>query len=427
MKVSILEIRIGDTHVGHLFKYGDIVRLRVAPAFAEDPVAPIISLSLIAGQQGLQAAFLLDPFNPALNSLGSGKLPAFFQNLLPEGLLRTHIAQERGCAEDDYFELLAACGADLPGNVYALPAHDPGLVTELVTQHHDAVEMSIVADPLEDGVSLSGMQPKLALIRDGGRFAVGRHLGCGHVIGKLPTPMYELLPEVEHLSLRLARAAGADVCNATLEPMSLINAEQHFWPGTAERFLAVERFDRDQPGRVHVEDFAQVFGLDPGRKYVGASYADVARVLLFIQTIGETGVHELMRRIAINELLGNMDCHLKNIGLLHYADRRIGLAPAYDIVAYCVFRKGLGHALRFTGDGGKRAILDAKTLRAFAAAAGVTEEPLRRVVKQVCEAALDTWPAMIADSEMHPAQQARLDDFFRQRPMIQSLLRRRRR
>lgn len=425
MKVSILEVRIGDLHVGHLFKYGDIVRLRVDPAFAANPVAPIISLSLIAGEQELQAAFLLDALNPALNSLGSGKLPAFFQNLLPEGLLRAHIARERGCAEDDYFELLAACGADLPGNVYALPAHDSGLVAALITQHQDAVEMSIIADPLEDGVSLSGMQPKMALMRDGGRFVVGRHLDGGHVIGKLPTPMYDLLPEVEHLSLRLARAAGADVCDATLEPMSLISAEQSFWPGKEERFLAVERFDRDRPGRLHVEDFAQVFGVDPVRKYVGATYADVARVLLFIQTIGEDGVHELMRRIAVNELLGNVDCHLKNIALLHCAERRIGLAPAYDIVAYCVYRNGFGHALNFTVDAPKRANLDARTLRAFAQAVGLSEAPLRRVIKRVCEAALDVWPAMIADSDLHPEQKARLSEFVRQRPMMQSLARRR--
>jgi len=427
MKVSILKVLMGDVPVGHLFQYGDIVRLSVDPEYVQNPERPTLSLSLVADDPEQQAALLLDPLQPALNSLGNGKLPAFFQNLLPEGVLRTHIAQERGCAEDDHFEILAACGEDLPGNVYALPTHDKDIVARLITQRQDPVEMSIVADPLEDGTSLSGMQPKLALIREGGRFVVARHLEGGHVIGKLPTALYDYLPQVEELSLRLARAAGANVCQASLQPMNLISVEHNFVVGKTDQFLAVERFDRDQPGRVHAEDFAQVLGIDPSHKYSGGTYADVARVLSVIDTIGQEGVHELVRRLAINELLGNLDCHLKNIGILHHADRTVHLSPAYDIVAYCVYRNGVGHALKFAPDSPKRQILDPKTLRSFANAVGVPEAPMRRVIKDVCEAALDSWPKMIEMSDILPEQKTRLMDFFMGRPLMQSLVTRRNR
>lgn len=424
MKVSILEIRIGDTHVGHLFKFGDIIRLAVDQAYANDPQRPILSLSLVAGDAAQQTALLLDPLNPALNSLGGERLPAFFQNLLPEGVLRTHLAQERGCDENDHFEILAACGADLPGNVYALPTHDQSLVSKLITQQHDSVEMSIVADPLEDGTSLSGVQPKLALIREGGRFVAARHLEGGHVIGKLPTAMYDLLPQVEHLSLQLATAAGANVCTATLQPISLITADHNFILGKSDKFLAVERFDRDQPGRLHAEDFAQVLTVDPGHKYVGGTYSDIARILYAIPTIGVAGVHELVRRIAINELLGNLDCHLKNIGLLHQADGSIVLSPAYDIVAFCVYRKGEGHALKFSPDSPRRQVLDPMAIRIFANEVGIPEAPLRKVVKEVCELALEKWPGMIEHSDIFPEQKTKLLDFTMSRPIIQSLLRR---
>lgn len=427
MKVSILEILIGERRIGHLFKFADIVRLSVDPDYANDPTRPLLSLSMRAGDPERQAAFLMDSLNPALNSLGNGKLPAFFQNLLPEGVLRTHIALERKCDEHDHFEILAACGGDLPGNVYALPAHDPGLVSKLVTQRQDALEMSIVADPLEDGTSLSGMQPKLALVRDGGRFVAARHLEGGHVIGKLPTAQYDMLPQVEQLSLRLASAAGATVCETSLQPMGLITADHSFVLGRSDQFLAVERFDRDRPGRLHAEDFAQVLGIDPGSKYSGGSYADIARVLLAVDGIGEAGVHELVRRIAVAELLGNYDFHLKNIGLLHHGDGRMALSPAYDIVAYSVYLSGQGHALPFAAGLPKRQILDPKTLRAFANAVGVPEAPLRRIIKNVCEAALDKWPAMIAGSDILQAQKEKLMQFFMSRPLMESLLTRRQR
>ena len=36
-------------------------------------------------------------------------------------MFREQIALWRQCAQDDHFELLAACGKDLLGNIYALP------------------------------------------------------------------------------------------------------------------------------------------------------------------------------------------------------------------------------------------------------------------------------------------------------------------
>lgn len=424
MKFSALEILIGPTRVGYLFRYGDIIRFDIDDAYARDRNRPMISLSMLAGDEDQQAAFLLDRLNPVLNSLGNGRLPAFFQNLLPEGVLRSHIALERRCDEDDHFEILAACGADLPGNIYAIPTHDLGLTARLVTQYNDALEVSVIDDPLDDGVSLSGMQPKLALISNGGRFVAARHLSGVHVIGKLPTAAYDLLPQVENLSLDLARAAGASVCRASLQPLSSIIADHRYVLGNSDKFLAVERFDRDQPGRLHAEDFAQVMSIDPQKKYSGGSYADIARILLAVHGLGEPAVNELLRRIAIAELLGNFDFHLKNIGLLHYADGHIEMSPAYDIVAYCVYHRGYGHALRFADGLPKRKVLDAQTLRAFSNEVGLPEAPFRRVIKEVCALAMDRWPAMIKDSDIQPEQKQRLWNFVKDRPLMASFIRR---
>lgn len=426
MKFSVLEILLGSLRVGHLFRYGDIIRFAVDDGYANDPHAPLLSLSMLAGDPVQQRAFFLDTLNPALNSLGEGKLPGFFQNLLPEGVLRDHIVAERACDPNDHFEILAACGGDLPGNVYALPANDEHLTARLVTQNYDALEMSVVDDPLEDGVSISGMQPKIALLEKGGRFVAARHLDGGHVIGKLPTVQFDLLPQVEELSLRLAAAAGVNACIATLQPLDLIDAEHRFDLGDTDQFLAVQRFDRDRPGRLHAEDFAQVLAVDPSRKYSGGTYADIASVMLSVDGLGEPVVRELMRRIAVSELVGNYDFHLKNIGVLHFPDRRIELSPAYDIVAYSVYMNGRGHALAFTAGMDKRQILDPASLRAFCDAIGQPEPALRAVIADVCARALEHWPEMIAASTLRPEQKARLVEFIKGRPVMQSALRRRR-
>ncbi|MBC3911106.1 type II toxin-antitoxin system HipA family toxin [Undibacterium umbellatum] len=425
MNFSALDIFIGDTKAGVLFRYGDIVRFSVDYEYANDPDRPQISLSLRAEDPAQDAALLLNPTSPELNSSGGGRLPNFFQNLLPEGVLRKHIAELRKCSEDDYFELLAACGGDLPGNVYARPSSlDRRFTARFVTQQQDALEESVVEDPLEDGVSISGMQPKLALVLEGGRYvARQRHEGA-HIIGKLPTTQYDLLPEVEHLSLRLAAAAGVTVCETDLVSLDLILAEHNYVIGKSNNFLAVKRFDRDQPGRLHAEDFAQILNVDPSNKYSGGSYADIANVMLRVEGLGEQAVLELVRRIAVSELLGNYDFHLKNIGVLHMPDGKVLLSPAYDIVAYSVYINGSGHALPFAHGQKKKQILEPTAIRAFANAVSMPEVKLRNEIKKVCVAAAKDWNALIDTSEIQENQKVTLKTFFAGRPVMKNYLRR---
>src|SRR5690606_36731241 len=160
--------------------------------------------------------------------------PAFFQNLLPEGVFRDHIAQLRRCASNDYFELLAACGMDLPGNIYALPANiSRAELGYYVTQNADALEMTVTAEPLEEGVSLSGVQPKIGVINTGGRYKGRTKDRDTHIIATLPVVTYPLLTEVADLSLRLAKAPRLNVCPAYLEPHGKLAAQSNYDLGDA--------------------------------------------------------------------------------------------------------------------------------------------------------------------------------------------------
>ncbi len=451
MKVKALEIRIGQLRAGILFQYeqenGQMINRFVADrALIDNTRAPTISLSYLADNDQDQAIFWQDYRSPLFNGRLSKDqlawlLPAFFQNLLPEGVFRDQIAQLRQCAPNDYFELLAACGKDLPGNVYARPAE---LSLEELTYHvkqtSDSLEMSVTATPLEQGVSLSGVQPKLGVIKAGQRY-VGRTKDRDtHIIAKLPVVSYPLLPEVEELSLRLASAAGVNACKAYLEPLSKLAAQHHYdlgQPQSTTNFLAVVRYDRQPGGRVHCEDFAQVFGIMPQDKYTTeTSYLAVAAVMQSLPSLGEAAVHELLRRIMVNEMLGNPDMHLKNIGLWYPDARAPELPPAYDIVAHTIYTPVTGHGLRIlpheieaelkpkdaNGERAKKLQLTPIVLRAFCNHLGITERPALKAVSDCVKAAYASWPGMIQTSLLTPLQKQKLLAHFYRHHAIAGLV-----
>ena len=445
--------------IGVLFQYplaSDAVTTRFVASSdfiaASDP--PVVSISYLADLPARQASLWRDVTSSLMNGRYSNKngwlLPAFFQNLLPEGVFRDHVAAQRGCTPNDNFEMLAACGKDLPGGIYALPvelSHDE--LSHYVTQDNDALEMSVTADPLEDGVSLSGVQPKVGAIRDGNRYVGRTRDHDTHIIVKLPVVGQPLLPEVEDLSLRLARAAGVDTCEACLEPLGRLVMQHGYDVGDAgaeTKFLAVTRFDRTPNGRVHCEDFCQVLGLMPEDKY-GAidgndrtTYLDIAAVLMAFETLGEPAVHELLRRLIVNELLGNPDMHLKNLGVLYKDGRSPVLSPAYDIVGYAAFGRNRGHALPLlpgnrlprveparSGQAGPKQLLSPAVVRTFCEALRIPEKPAAAAIRNAVRKAFDAWPAMIRSAFITDTQKARLLQQMSSHAMIESLQRRVRR
>ena len=211
MNVLALDIFLGAQRAGLLFQYGAgrtaLTRFIPDDVFWSDPQSPVMSWAATDDDAQRRDIFWRSYVTTPFFNAEGGRLPTFFQNLLPEGPLRRHLEALRGCGPNDHFDMLAACGTDLPGNVYAYPAHlDAAVLAGVVTQHHDALEMSVTAEPMPDATSLSGVQPKLALVMQGGRYVARTKDAEGrHIIAKLPTAEYALLPEVEALSLQLAK------------------------------------------------------------------------------------------------------------------------------------------------------------------------------------------------------------------------------
>ena len=423
--VRSLRIRVAGADVGSLFGLDDgRVYFRFDDAYALDPDRPTLSLSFLAEDEISTQAQLLDPGLESLIGAGQGKLPVFFRNLLPEGILRKHLVSIGKLDIQDELGLLAFCGEDLPGNVEAVSE----VLTEaqlgrLITQGRDSYEMSSHQLPTPRAVSLSGVQPKVSLMAESnGRYVMRSKDGAGrHFIGKLPASDYAKMPEIEQLSMELARAAGVNVCHTELLPLSAIADNLPFsLREDARNFLLVSRFDRDvdtPTRRLHMEDFAQVLERSPDAKYDG-SYDEIGLVLLDYAG-GKDDVLELLRRVKVNELLGNADAHLKNFSLLYDGQaQNPRLSPAYDIVAYAAYVGNHGHGLKFRHDQKAPSNLLPGVLRQLANVWGVPENTLKDVVAGTVDAAMQSWPAMIDGAPIDPNQRTRLLKHLGENPSV---------
>lgn len=437
MKYRAMDVFLGQDQqrrqVGLLFQYGEgataITRFVPEKTFWLEDGVPQLSRFAQMSDEATRLQFIKEAAVQPFCNGHQESLPPFFQNMLPEGPLRVHLESIGGLTKDDHFGLLSLCGTDLPGAVYVAPAKiDRESVARVVTQDNDALEMSVVPVPVPEATSLSGVQPKLSLVLEGGRYVARTKDAQGvHIIAKLPTVERPLLPQVEELSMRMAAAAGVNVCEVRLAPVSSMDVEQPFVLGDESQFLAVRRFDRHGRLHVHCEDFAQVLNIPPQLKYTHprATYAAMALTMLNTVGLGMPAVEEFVRRIVVNDLLGNFDAHVKNFGLIYPDGRTAELSPAYDVVAYAAYMRGRGHALKFAGDGQKQERISPATVRAFAnAVPGLPEPKISSIVRETVKRAYEAWPAMIDASALLDEQKRRLREHFDSTPAIESLAKR---
>jgi serine/threonine-protein kinase HipA len=249
---------------------------------------------------------------------------------------------------------------------------------------------------LNEGVlrfSLAGVQLKFSAVMEAsGGLTIPAHGVGGSWIVKLPATQFAAVPENEYVMLELARAIGIQVPAIRLVRVADIQG----LPPDAVRMegqaLAVERFDRAAGGRrIHMEDFAQVFGLFPDDKYGSRSYANIAAVL-WAET-GDTGTYEFLRRLVFSVLIGNGDMHLKNWSLLYPDGRTPVLSPAYDLLATVPYIANDKLALSF---GGSRALneITLDQVRRFADAAGLPMNPVWDIVRDTVERTAEAWKTL---------------------------------
>lgn len=341
-----------------------------------------------------------------------GFLPAFFQNLLPEGALRDLVDREFGTGNFDDFDVLARLGGDLPGAVVAKTEAVVAENDDHGDHHrHDHRGGKEAVPPGRIKFSLAGIQLKFSVLERGRGVTAPGHDQHGNVILKLPSDRHASLPEVEYAGMTLAAAAGIETAKCWLVDVADIDGIPPEYLAGGKHALAVRRFDRAANGRrIHMEDFAQIIGAVGDRKY---TMANDETNLSMIRRFAEDWSGELregVRRIVANIMLGNGDAHLKNWSFLLDGNRP-ALTPAYDLVPTFLFGDN-SMALKFggTNDAARMA------LRRFDRVAGLLKlapDILVNEARQTTERILDEWPAVLRDMPLGDDVKERIVDRWR--------------
>lgn len=195
------------------------------------------------------------------------------------------------------------------------------------------------AQEMAGRMSISGVQPKLSMSRQGSRLVAVA--SGGQFILKPQTERFPLLPQNENLCMIIAAQLEIDV-----PPHGLFDLRD------GSSAYVVRRFDRTKDGtKLRCEDFAQILGEDD--KYAG-SLERIGKKIRELSSVPGLDVQLFFERVLLNFLLGNGDAHLKNYSLLETDDRGLRLSPAYDIVcSKAVIPKETDSALTLNGKSDK--------------------------------------------------------------------------
>lgn len=327
-----LDIHLADRKVGTLVALeGD----RTIFSFAEDYVADAQRPTLSLGYRDTYGSLINEPRAHRV------RLEPFFSNLLPEGALKDYLARQVGVKAVREFQLLAALGGDLPGAVRAVPS-------EVAPANVAQVSEVAAAIPERFRFSLAGVQLKFSALKNQGKkggLTIAVSGDGGEWIVKLPSTNFASVPENEYSIMTLARLVGIDVPEIELLPLHQIEGLPEGIDQLGESAFAIRRFDRSTEGRIHIEDFAQVFSVYPDEKYDKASYRNILEVLA--DATDEQSVDQFIRRLTFSVLIGNGDMHLKNWSLIYPDGRRPILSPAYDLLSTIAYLPGEQAALKF--------------------------------------------------------------------------------
>jgi serine/threonine-protein kinase HipA len=374
--IQSLDVFLQALKVGTVVRTpGDFNAFSLDPAYRTMAKPPILSLSLRAADGGLRK----DP-KPTAHML-----PALFANMLPEDKLREAMEKHHAgvVRQGNDFDLLAALGADLPGAVRVVPSD--GSTTIAVQENSREIKARF---------SLAGVQMKLSVMKNtgkGGGLTLPIGDEQGQYIAKFPSTNLVGLSENEFAVLALSEIVGMDVPERELvEKSDFEGVPEEFNTLSTGKVLLVKRFDRGLEGaRIHIEDFAQVFGRQPSKKYDDASYHDIASALNV--AVSTDAALEFVRRLALAALVGNGDMHLKNWSTIYPGDGCIpAIAPVYDVLSTTAYYPKDDMALSLGGEKSFKALTPDRW-RKFANRARLPEPAVISAVEEVVSLVNDHW------------------------------------
>ena len=266
-----------------------------------------------------------------------------FENLLPEGDIRSYIAQATHLASKDVSGLLGVIGGECAGALTLWPdmmeppeppryescsSQSLGELFATANTQHALLQQ-------RTRQAMSGAQDKVVLFKQpdtADRYLLPLDGAPGTVLCKRDRGRFPGLVHNELAGMSLMEAAGVPTAAYSVNALDATVYE-------------TTRFDRevDDTGRVrrlHAEDGCQISGYTSVAKYAdprGPSYQSIMAALRRYSADAITDGERLLRWAIANIIIGNRDAHAKNISILHDLDGTIRLAPAYDVICTLVY------------------------------------------------------------------------------------------
>jgi serine/threonine-protein kinase HipA len=272
--------------------------------------------------KGQPISFSMPSFDKIYTSISRYQLPAFFENLLPQGLYREKVARDNGISKDDEFSLLQLSMS--PGVIdIKNPLPKPGIPYDIVNNPvRLSEEIELYDDPYKPHISkhrlsLGGSQLKFPVrIDETGLINLANKGDSWTHLLKVPSKKYPSITENEFLIMRSLSIAGFGVAD-----VNLVN-------GNDGHYLVVSRIDIDQNGeRLPMEDLLSAMGQRTQYQYTHGMDT-------LVSTLQKFGVDpsSLATQYLISWTLGNTDLHEKNISILIQSDGKKVVSKIYDML-----------------------------------------------------------------------------------------------
>ena len=277
----------------------------------------------------------------ALGPTQADSVTAFFENLLPEGNLRSFLFSTKKAST--LFGLLHAVAGDTAGGFVIMPSGQipqsqqyektswAALAKQLKTKSASAINTELQGTR----ISLAGAQVKasITLFDDGiPRLAIGTSPST-HIL----KPDIKGFDGVwssainEALLTRIASQCGLGVADVFYE--------------TNTRSCIVKRFDRyrrpdGNVGRIMQYDLCQLSSLPSDKKYEiegGPSLHDCANLIRKFSTLPAIDLKRLVQWVFFNLFTGNNDSHAKNLSIYSPPGGGVRLTPFYDLICTRIY------------------------------------------------------------------------------------------
>jgi len=323
----LLQVLINGEMVGTLVDSNNVWGFQYDSAWLNTPKAFALSPALPLGPQTVLDGSTFRP------------VQWFFDNLLPEDRLREVIGHEEGILAADAFGLLERLGAESAGAVVLQPPGAPEAPKGLQALPWPALSKRIrqlptasLSQQAPKRMSLAGAQHKVVVNFDPATGQLEEPLKgtpSTHILKPNSTaPGYPHSVVNETFTMRLAATLG-------------LNVPRVWRLYVPEPVFIIERFDRrwgpqaSEPLRLHTLDGCQSLNESGVFKYTSATFPKLKALIGQCRNKAAARM-EVFRWILFNTLVGNSDCHLKNISfLIDREGQRV--APFYDLLCTAVY------------------------------------------------------------------------------------------